>query len=131
MRLVFKLIRYGDLAAFFFFAWVIMMLWNSIVAGHLGALPSLSYLQSCGLWFLLTLLFAWAGPAGTALGWPLRAWRKTRDWDQMGRDVERRIKSAFTRWTGAPEDVSWDELGPLIERRIKSKVRKWLEEEEK
>lgn len=48
-------------AAFFFFSWIIQLLRNSIVAGHLGLLKPLSYLQAAGLWFLITLLFAWVG----------------------------------------------------------------------
>ncbi len=128
MRLVFRVIRHGDAAAFFFFSWVIMMLWNSIVADHLGILPGLSYLQACGLWFLITLLFAWAGLAGVAVGSPFRAWRKTREWEDVGRDMERRIKRGFARWAGTSEDVDWEELGPMIERRIKAKFKDWLHE---
>ncbi len=130
MWLVFKLLRYGDVAAFFFFGWVIMLLWNSIIAGHLGALPALSYLQACGFWFLAILLFAWVGVGSAGGGWPFRPWRKAREWEDVGHDVEQRIKRGFARWAGTSEDVDWDELGPMIERRIKSKLRKWLEEEE-
>lgn len=129
MRLVFRLIRHGDIAAFFFFAWVIMMLWNSIVAGHLGLLPTLSYLQACGLWFLVTLLFAWAGLAGIAVGSPFRTWRKVRQWEDVGHDIEHRIKRGFARWAGASEDVDWDDLGPMIERRIKAKFKDWIQED--
>ncbi len=129
MRLVFKLIRHGDLAAFFFFSWIIMMLWNSIIARHLGLFPTLSYLQACGLWFLVMILFSWVGVASVAGGWPFRAWRKARQGEEVARDVEHRIKRGFARWVGTSEDADWDELGPMIERRIKSKLRRWLEEE--
>jgi hypothetical protein len=47
--------------AFFFFSWVIQMLWNSLVVGHLGLLVRLSYWQAAGLWFLIIVLFAWVG----------------------------------------------------------------------
>ncbi len=129
MRMVLKLIRYGDVAAFFFFSWVIMMLWNSIIAGHLGLLPALSYLQTCGLWFLVMLLFSWTGAAGIGGGWPFGSWRKVRSAEDAGREIERRIKHGFARWVGTSDDVDWDELGHLIERRIKTKFRDWMHEE--
>jgi len=47
--------------AFFFFSWVIQMLWNSLIVGHLGVLKTLSYWQAAGLWFLAIILFAWVG----------------------------------------------------------------------
>ena len=71
MRTVIGLITGGGVAAFFFFSWVIQMLWNSIVYGHLGLFKPLSYLQAAGLWFLITLLFAWTG-----IGAGARAWRR-------------------------------------------------------
>ena len=41
MKTVIGLVTGGGVAAFFFFSWIIQMLWNSIVAGHLGLLKSL------------------------------------------------------------------------------------------
>jgi len=129
MRVILKLIRYGDIAAFFFFSWVIMMLWNSIIAGHLQMFPALSYFQACGFWFLLIVLFSWTGAAGVGGGWPFRPWRKARDVEDVGRDVERRIKRGFARWVGTTDDVDWDELGHLIERRIRTRLKDWIHEE--
>ncbi|MBC7093343.1 hypothetical protein H5T53_04995 [Candidatus Bipolaricaulota bacterium] len=127
MRLLTRLVAGGGVAAFFFFSWVIMMLWNSIVAGHLGIYPALSYLQACGLWFLLILLFSWAGIGAT---WRLKlAWRRQRRWEEYGRDIETKIKRGLARWAGAEEAVDWDELGERLERRIKEKFREWLKEE--
>ncbi len=61
MKLITKFMAGGGVAAFFFFSWIIQILFNSIVVEHLGLLKSLSYWQAAGLWFLITLLFAWAG----------------------------------------------------------------------
>lgn len=106
MRLVSRLVAGGGVAAFFFFSWVIMTLWNSIVAGYLELAKPLSYLQTCGLWFMLILLFAWTGIAA---------------------------RWTFRRGASEPrgEDLDWDELGERIEKRIKAKVREWLTESEK
>jgi len=70
---VIGLVTGGGVAAFFFFSWVIQMLWNSIVYGYLGLLKPLSYLQAAGLWFLVSLLFAWVGIGASSRLW--RRWR--------------------------------------------------------
>lgn len=127
MKVLTRLVAGGGVAAFFFFSWVIMMLWNSIVAGHLRVFPELSYLQACGLWFLLILLFSWVGIGAT---WRLTlAWRRERRWEEHGRNIETKIKRGLARWVGVAEDVDWDELGERLERRIKEKFREWSREE--
>jgi hypothetical protein len=61
MRWFGGLLAGSGIAAFFFFSWVIQMLWNSLIVGHLGVLKALSYWQAAGLWFLVIILFAWVG----------------------------------------------------------------------
>jgi len=128
MRLLARLVTGGGVAAFFFFSWVIMMLWNNIIAGHLALAKSLSYLQACGLWFMLTLLLAWTG---IGLGWRFRtSWHSERCSEEFGRAIERKIKSGFARWVGEEKDLDWDELGERIEKKIKSRIKEWLAEGE-
>jgi len=126
MRWIIGLVTGGGIAAFFFFSWIIQMLWNSLIWGHLGLLKPLSYLQAAGLWFLVTLLFAWVG-IGAGRYVFLR--RRVRDWEEIGRKVESRIKQALTRWAEGEADADWEELGRKIEERIKRKLRDWLQEE--
>jgi len=126
MKTVIGLVTGGGVAAFFFFSWIIQMLWNSIVAGHLGLLKPLSYLQAAGLWFLVSLLFAWVG-IGAGRYVYLR--RKARDWEEIGRRVEARIREALARWAEGEVDAEWEELGKKIEDKIKRKPREWLKEE--
>jgi hypothetical protein len=76
MKLVRGLMTGGGIGAFFFFSWIIQMLWNSIVVGHLGLFKTLSYWQAAGLWFLLILLFAWTG-----IGVSNQLFRKWRSFD--------------------------------------------------
>jgi len=73
MRTLGRFIAGGGIAAFFFFSWVIKMLWNSIVVGHLGLFKPLNYWQAAGLWFLITLLFAGVG-IGTGRSVVWRGW---------------------------------------------------------
>jgi len=124
MRLFTKLIPGGGIAAFFFFSWVIMRLWNHILTWHLGLLPPLSYLQAAGLWFLIILLFAWVG-IGANRGISLW-WRKKRDWDEIGEKIERKIKHGLSRWAKEKNDENWDELGEKIEAKVKRGITKWV-----
>lgn len=126
MRWIIGLVTGGGIAAFFFFSWIIQMLWNSIVAGHLGLLKPLSYLQAAGLWFLVSLLFAWVGIGAGRYAY-LR--RKARDWEEIGRRVEARIREALARWAEGEAEAEWEELGKKIEDKIKRKLRDWLKEE--
>jgi len=152
MRLIVDSITGGGIAAFFFFSWIIQLLWNSLVAGHLGLAPTLSYLQAAGLWFLVSLVFAWAGIGlrpETWLGRPrwrdggeirrsirrhirtqLAGWLKEEDEDisDLGEKIEAKIKRGFSRWLGEKEDIEWDDLGKRIEERIKRKFQDWTEE---
>ena len=154
MRLLTKLVAGSGVAAFFFFSWVIMMLWNSILAGHLGLLPALSYLQAAGLWFLFILFFAWTGIGINAHILPL--WRRehTRDtvidriesrikrgvshwgehkneenWEEFGEKIEKKVKRGIAHWVDADPNMDWDDLGERIEEKIKRKVREWADED--
>ncbi|HCP31874.1 TPA: hypothetical protein DIT45_01265 [Candidatus Acetothermia bacterium] len=74
MRWISGLIAGGGVGAFFFFSWVIQMLWNNIVVGHLGLFKALNYWQAAGLWFLIILLSAWTG-IGANKGLLSHKWR--------------------------------------------------------
>ncbi len=151
MKLLAKVIAAGGVAAFFFFSWIIQLLWNSLVAGHLGVAPTLTYLQAAGLWFLVSLMFAWVGIGATPSRW-LKL-RRRRDWpkfgdriereirrhvsrwmeeeegDDLGERIEAKIKRGFSRWVGVDEETDWDDLGEHIERKIKEKIRDWTDED--
>jgi hypothetical protein len=128
MRLLTRIVAGGGVAAFFFFSWVIMTLWNSIVAGYLELAKPLSYLQTCGLWFMIILLFAWTG---IAVRWILpRAWRHEVRGEDLAQEIERTIKRGFARWVGAERDMDWDELGEKIEQKLRAKFKQWLAEDD-
>ncbi len=152
MRLLVRTMAAGGIAAFFFFSWIIQLLWNSLIAGHLGLAPTLSYFQAAGLWFLVSLLFAWVGIGVRPAFWV--RYRRRRDWsalgdrierkvrrhvsrwveedgdvDELGDRIEAKIKRGFSRWVGVDEEIDWDDLGEHIERKIKQKIRDWAEEE--
>ncbi|MGB2983618.1 MAG: hypothetical protein WBC63_07155 [Candidatus Bipolaricaulia bacterium] len=147
MRLLVSLITKGGIPAFFF-SYVLMLLWNSLIADHFGWAPPLSYLQTAGLWFLVILSFAWAGVGSRSLmSRRRRSGRSSRDdrfeqrdaesqacgsgrngeWEDVGARVERKIKRGFARWVGTDEETDWEDLGTLIERKIRRCVRGWVD----
>jgi len=143
MKLITLLISKGGIAAFFLFSFFVMLLWNSLIAGHLGFGPELSYLQAAGLWFLITILSSFVGIGARPLISRRRDWssigdtieRKIKErisqWfaeeepDDIGERIERRIKRGFARWVGADEEIDWSELGDRIERKLWEKFREW------
>ena len=150
MKLLTKLMAGGGVAAFFFFSWVVMMLWNGIVVGHLAVGQTLSYLQVCGVWFLLIVVLAWTGIASMRITRAFAQWgkhgsvgeriarsvrgRNTRrendeDWDDLAERIERRVKKGVADWAGADPDLDWDDIGERIEARIKERLRGWLDED--
>ena len=147
MRGLFRLIAAGGVAAFFFFSWILQLLWNSILFEQLQLVPTqATYWQAAGLWFFVTILFAWTGFGVRPRRW-IRSPRRS-DWDRLGdrverkvkarvshwadspdRDLEAKIKRGFTRWVGSDENMEWDDLGEQIERKIKRHLKGWLDEE--
>ncbi len=153
MKLIVRAIAAGGIAAFFFFSWIIQLLWNSLIAGHLGLAPTLAYFQAAGLWFLVSILLAWVGIGTRPIS--RTRFRQQRDWsalgdrierkirrgisrwadnkpdmDDLGEHIERKIKRGFSRWVDVDEDVDWEDLGEHIERKIKRKLRDWADEED-
>lgn len=144
MRGITIAIEKGGIAAFFFFSYIVMLLWNSLIAGHLGLGPRLSYLQAAGLWFLITILSSFVGFASRPFS-PCREWGsigerikerikdRISEWvepgepDEIGERIERKIKRAFARWADADEDLDWSELGDRIEEKLRAKFREWID----
>lgn len=62
MRLLRSLIAGGGIGAFFFFSFILQLLWNGILVDQLSLVAvKLNYWQAAGLWFMVIILFAWAG----------------------------------------------------------------------
>ncbi|RLE33804.1 hypothetical protein DRJ24_04775 [Candidatus Acetothermia bacterium] len=147
MKLLTSLISKGGIAAFFLFSFFVMLLWNSLIAGHLGFGPEIGYLQAAGLWFLITVLSSFVGVGARPLSPPSRRrdwssignrierkikeqiarWVEEEEPDEIAERIERKIKSSFARWVGADDDIDWSELGDRIEKRLREKFREWTD----
>jgi len=138
VKLLSKLIARGGIAAFFFFSFILMLLWNSVVAGHFGWAPTLSYLQAAALWLLVGLTTAGVGIcARLAFGTHgrrdrvgsngERAFDRHDPDDDLGERIERRIRHAFARWADEDASADWDRIGERIERKIRDRFREWVD----
>jgi len=124
-----------------------MLLWNSLIAGHLGFGPRLTYLQAAGLWFLITILSSFVGVGARPLSPPSRrrdwssigkrierkvkeriaGWAEAEGPDEIGEKIERKIKAGLARWVGAEEEIDWSELGDRIEEKLHERFREWID----
>jgi hypothetical protein len=76
--------------------------------------------------FVLGVLVVWGNGVHVGLG---RRRSRRRDREDVGDDVERRIRARIARWL--EDEDEWKDLGEKLERRIKDRLRRWLEEDGK
>ena len=99
-----------NVAAFFFFSWVIKLLWNSILVDQLRLAPAeLTYWQAAALWFLVSILLAWTGLARRP-GW-LTFQIRWSPLSRLTRALKREIRSQLGEWARAEESEETDGLG--------------------
>jgi hypothetical protein len=144
VRLLARLLARCGVPAFFFFSWILQLLWNGILVDELKLAPTkLTYWQTAGLWFVVSLALAWVGIAARSTG-AFRLSRRRPDEglertiedrlssrepvrDDLGERIERSIWRGFARWVDADEETDWSDLGDLIERKVKRTFRAWID----
>jgi hypothetical protein len=81
--------------------------------------------------FLLGVVCIWGG--GGSAGFKARcrsqAKREDRDWDELGRKVEAKLKRKIREWSEAEPNEDWDVVEKKAEDKLKRKIREWAEEE--
>jgi len=99
-----------NVAAFFFFSWVIRLLWNSILVDQLRLAPvELTYWQAAALWFLVSILLAGTGLARHP-GW-LTLQIRWISLSRLTRALKREIRSQLGEWARTDESERGDSLG--------------------
>ena len=127
MGLFTRLVAGGGVAAFFFFSWIIQMLWNTVIAGHFGLLPRLSYLDAAGLWLLFTPLTAWSGiGVGAPLAIRLSGGGSLKG---LGHRIRTRTISRVRSWIRGEPEVEWQDGNERMEERIRKRFSEWTKED--
>ena len=54
--------------------------------------------------------------------------RSDKEWDEIGQEVEAKIKRKIKAWAEAEPDDEWEVIGAKAEAKLKRKVREWADE---
>lgn len=100
----------GGIAAFLLFSFILTLLQNSPIGGHLGGGPALSYVQTAELWLLVRLVLD-RRQNSHRMFHRAKAARCT----SLSGEIEQRVDDSFSR-DDAREDR--DNLGDRIEQKI-------------
>lgn len=79
--------------------------------------------------FLLGVSMVWGGGSHTAQR-RSRARRDEKEWEEIGRKVEAKVKRKVREWAEAEPDEEWNLVEAKAEDKLKRKVREWAEEPE-
>jgi len=78
--------------------------------------------------YLLGVACLFGGSWGSGHG-RRRKSRREREWEEIGRRVEDKVRSGIKRWLDEGESGSdWDRIGKRIEEEIKKELRRWADE---
>lgn len=78
--------------------------------------------------FLLGILCVWGG-GSKADGGRRRKRRADAEWEQIGRQVEAKVKRRIRDWAEAEPDEDWKVVEAKAEAKLKHKLRQWAEED--
>lgn len=81
------------------------------------------------LGFLVGVTMVWGGGSHTAHR-RSRSRRNDKEWEEIGRKVEAKLKRKIRQWAEAEPNEEWDVVESKAEEKLKRKVREWAEEPE-
>jgi len=82
--------------------------------------------------FLLGVICIWGGGGSCTAHQKCRKRAKhdDREWEEIGKKVERKLKRKFRQWAEAEPDEDWDVVEEKAEQKLKKKVREWADDDE-
>jgi hypothetical protein len=81
------------------------------------------------LGYLIGVTLVWGGGSHTAHR-RSRSRRDQKEWEEIGRKVEAKIKRKIRVWAEAEPDEDWNLVETKAEEKLKRKIREWAEEPE-
>jgi hypothetical protein len=79
--------------------------------------------------FLFGVVSIWGG--GGAKGYHSRCSRRDqREWEEIGRKVEAKLKRKIRAWAEAEPDEDWNVVEAKAEEKLKRRLREWAQEDE-
>lgn len=110
-------------------------LWHGFIAWITFVLSLLSSVkmyavQNTGwpydLGFLIGMA-CWLGGGGGGSYRAARRRKQDREWDEVGRRVEAKIKREMAAWAQAEDPEDWAEIEDKLEAKLRQKIKEWAE----
>lgn len=90
--------------------------------------------DNTGAWydlgFLIGVTCVWGGGSHTA-GRRARSRQEDKEWDEIGKKVEAKLKRRIRAWAEAEPDEDWKVVEAKAEAKLKRRLRAWAEEDER
>ena len=77
--------------------------------------------------FLMGALCIWGG-GSTSYQRRARKTREEREWEELGKKVEAKVRRKIREWAEAEPDEEWEVVEVQAREKLKRKVREWAEE---
>jgi hypothetical protein len=80
--------------------------------------------------FLFGVLCVWGGGSrASRKTWPRKKTEEEKEWEEIGKKVEKKIRRKIREWAEAEPDEEWEVVGKKAEAKLKKKLRAWAEDE--
>lgn len=103
----------------------------TLIVGIFSDNVSVYEVDNTGGWydfgFLLGVTCFWGGGSHTYTRRTYRV-RKDKEWEEIGRKVETKLKRQIREWAEAEPDEDWKVVEAKAEQKLKRKVREWADE---
>ncbi len=80
--------------------------------------------------FLIGVIAIWGGGSHQA-GRRRRSREEDKEWEEIGRKVETKLKRRLRQWAEAEPDEEWNVVEAKAEAKLKRRLRAWAEEDER
>ena len=126
----------GDTPAGFWAGlWHGIIAWVTLILGIFTDRVGVYEVHNTGGWYDLGFLLgvgclAGGGSRSYRRRPPARSLKDQREWEEIGKKVERKIQRKIRQWAEAEPDEAWEVVGSKAEAKLKQRLRAWAEEDD-
>ena len=118
-------------AGFWLGLWHGMISFIALIIGLFSDTVAVYETNNTGGWydfgFLLGVSMCWGGSHKTYRTVRPKT-RREKEWEEVGRKVELKMRRKIREWAEAEPDEEWDVVGEKAEEKLKRKLKEWAEE---
>ena len=120
----------ADPAGFFVGFWHGLISCITLIIGIFSDSVHVYEIHNTGGWydfgFLLGTTAIWGG-GGSTMHHSRRKRARDKEWEDISKKVEAKIKRRLTEWAEAEPDEDWDVVSDKAEAKLKRKIREWAD----